>query len=1159
MPDSASGFIERAEHHVLVFDGATGTSLQALGLGADDFGGASLEGCNEVLVASLPDAVARLHASFLEVGVDVVKTNSFGANPIVLGDYGIADRTTELNLAAARVAKNLASSFSTADHPRFVAGSIGPGTKLPSLGQIPFVTLRDSYQAQAAALLEGGVDLFLIETVFDLLQAKAAMIGCRRAMRSTGRAVPIQVQVTLELSGRMLPGTEIGAALSALEAMKPDVIGLNCATGPLEMGEHLRYLGEHCVTPIACQPNAGLPSIVGGHAHYGLTPAELAEHLARFIRDFGVSVVGGCCGTTPAHMAEVVATCRELPVTKRSPSREPGAASLYVTMPFAQDSSYLSIGERTNANGSRAFRDAMRSGDWDGCVAIAKQQIAEGAHLLDVCVDYTGADGVSDIVEVVGRLATQSSLPLVIDSTEAGVVEAALQLIGGRAVINSVNLEEGDAKGTRLDRFLSLAAEYGAAVICTCIDEVGQARTAEWKLRSAKAIVELATTRYGLAESDLLIDPLVLPLSTGMEESRRDGVETLEAIRLIKRELPQVFTVIGLSNISFGLRASARQVLNSVFLHECIEAGLDAAIAHSGRILPLNKIDDATRQICLDLIYDRRGPDYDPLQALLAITDGATSTTASVKQDRSSWSIEQKLLARIIDGERINIESDLDEALADGTTALEIINNTLLVGMKQVGELFASGEMQLPFVLQSAETMKAAVSYLEQFMDRVKADGVGKIVLATVRGDVHDIGKNLVDIILTNNGYEVHNIGIKVPIADIVEKALEVDADAIGMSGLLVKSTLVMRENLEELNRRGLAASTTVLLGGAALNRTFVERDLRALYEGRLFYGHDAFEGLRTMNRVMELKRTGVEDPDFGRAPGGRDLPPRVRPSAASSPIPRRSPAVATDNPVFVPPFIGSRVAIGVGLEEFVPFINETALFRNQWGYRPNSGEPDPEFKDRIRPVLREQLASAVAQGVLEPRVAWGYFPANSDGDNLVIWCDNDRRVERMRFSFPRQQKEPWLCLADFYRSTDSGEADWAAFHVVTVGSEVSNAAASLFGTDHYRDYLLLHGLGVEATEALAEYWHRRIRAEWGFVGEDGPTLSGLFRQQYRGGRYSFGYPACPDLEDNLKVAQLLEVERIGVSVSEEFQLHPEQSTSALICHHPMAKYFVTS
>jgi 5-methyltetrahydrofolate--homocysteine methyltransferase len=1159
MNERGEAYLRATRERVVIFDGATGTNIQLLGLGAEEFGGAEFEGCNEILVATRPDVISDLHHAFLDVGVDVVKTNSFGSSPLVLAEYAIADRSFELSAKAASLARDAASSYATADAPRWVAGSIGPGTRMPSLGQIAFPELRDAYEVQAAGLLEGGVDLFLIETVFDLLQAKAAIIGARRAMRSAGRTIPVQVQVTMELTGLMLPGTEISAALVALEAMRPDVLGLNCATGPLEMGEHLRHLSEYCAVPISCQPNAGLPQVVDGKMHYDLTPSSLAEFHERFITEYGVSVVGGCCGTTPAHLAEVVGRCADLEVKVREPVREPSAASLYYAVPFSQDTAYLAIGERTNANGSRAFRDAMLSGDWDACVAIGREQVAEGAHLLDVCVDYTGADGVRDMEEVVSRLSTQSSLPLMIDSTEADVVEVALQHIGGRAVINSVNLEEGAAEGTRLDRFLSLAAEYGAAVVCTCIDEVGQARTAEWKVRAAKAIVDLATTKYGLRPEDLLIDPLALPLSTGLEESRRDGIETLEAISTIKSEIPGVFTILGLSNVSFGLKPAGRQLLNSVFLHECVAAGLDSAIAHAGRIIPLNKIEESTRTICLDLIYDRRRDGYDPLQELLVLADGDAAGTSSTKEDRSGWSVTRRLEARIIDGDRNGIDVELDEAMGAGLTPLEIINDTLLAGMKTVGELFASGEMQLPFVLQSAETMKAAVSYLEPHMDRADTGGRGTIVLATVRGDVHDIGKNLVDIILTNNGYDVHNLGIKVPISDIVAKATEVHADAIGMSGLLVKSTLVMRENLEELNARGLADEMPVILGGAALNRTYVERDLREVYKGKLFYGRDAFEGLRTMDKLMELKRSGIEDPEFGKAPGGRALPPRREPRdpVPATDLPARSPEVVQDNPIFQPPFVGARVAVGVAVEEIAAYINETALFRNQWGFRPNKGESDADFKDRVRPELLEQLDAAKSSGVLQPKVAWGYFPANADGNDLIIWQDEARTKERLRFSFPRQSEDPWLCISDFFRSVDSGEGDWAAFHVVTVGEEVSRTTAQLFAEDRYGEYLRLHGLGVEMAEALAEYWHRRIREEWGYADEDGPTLGGLFRQQYRGGRYSFGYPACPSLEDNVKLAELLECERIGVTVSEEFQLNPEQSTSALICHHPRAKYFI--
>jgi 5-methyltetrahydrofolate--homocysteine methyltransferase len=1164
-PRTESSYLQAVSERVVIFDGAMGTNLQMAELTADDFGGPDLEGCNELLVVTRPDVVEQVHRSFYAVGCDVVETDTFGAFAPVLAEYGQGDRVRELNLAAVAIARRAADEFSTPDRPRWVAGSIGPGTKFPTLGQTRYADLRDAYEEQSDALIEGGADLIIVETVFDLLQAKAAINGARRAMRRAGVRLPIQCQVTIELTGTMLPGTEVGAALVALQAMDVDVIGLNCATGPSEMFEPLRHLTGHATIPVSCLPNAGLPSVVDGAMHYDLEPHQLAEFHRQFVSELGVSVIGGCCGTTPDHLAAVVEACAELTPASRSPEREEGAASIYTHVPFTQDTSFLVVGERTNANGSKKFREAMLEADWDTCVAMAKEQVKEGSHLIDVCVDYTGADGVADMEEIASRFATQSTAPLMVDSTEAPVVETALSWIGGRAVINSVNLEEGDEAGTRLDSFLTLAKEFGAAVVCTCIDTEGQARTADWKVRAAKAIHEIATERYGLRPEDLLFDPLALPLSTGMEESRRDGIETIEGIRRIKAELPGVYTVLGLSNVSFGLNPAARQVLNSVFLHECVEAGLDAAIVHASKILPLSKIDERARKVCLDLVYDRRSEDYDPLTELLSIFEGVSASSIASGEDRSGWPVEQRLEHRIIDGDRNGIEQDLDEAMAQGLTPLIIINDFLLAGMKTVGELFATGEMQLPFVLGSAETMKTAVAYLEPFMEKADQGGKGTMVLATVKGDVHDIGKNLVDIILTNNGYTVRNLGIKIGISDMLAAVEEFGADAIGMSGLLVKSTLIMRENLEELNRRGLS-HIPVILGGAALTRTYVERDLRQVYDGRLFYGKDAFEGLRTMDRLVEMARTGDDDPEFGTAIGGRDLGPRkseLRKQAAEEArargelLPARSPEVSDDNKVFTPPFVGSRVAKGMAIDDIAAFLNETALFRNQWGFRPEGGEDDPAFKERVRSVLREELATAKAEQLLLPQVAWGHFAANADGDDLVIYTDETRSAERTRFTFPRQVEDPYLCISDFFRTVDSGDEDWASFQVVTMGSRVSEEAARLFAANEYQQYLYLHGLGVEMAEALAEYWHRRIREELGFADEDGPTLTGLFRQKYRGGRYSWGYPACPNLEDNAKVVELLGAERIGVEVSEGFQLHPEQSTTAIICHHPQAKYFV--
>ena len=1152
------GFLEALRERVLVFDGAFGTWVQDKDLTADDFGGPELEGCNEHVVLTRPDLIAEMHSSFFDVGVDAVETATFGSFPVVLAEYGIPEKTFELNEAAARIAKEVASGYATADRPRWVIGSIGPGTKLPSLGHIRFAHLRDSYEPMVEGLLAGGADVLLVETVQDLLQGKAALVACRRAMAKAGREVPVMVQVTMETTGRMLIGSEIGAALTALEALHPDVIGLNCATGPGEMTEHLRYLSQHARTFLSCLPNAGLPSVVGGKTHYDLTPEELTEAHNRFTSEFGINIVGGCCGTTPEHLRQVVERLGERAPLERTPEHEPGCSSIYSHVPFDQDVSYLAVGERTNANGSKKFRDAMLEEDWDACVLMARDQVKEGAHILDVCVDYVGRDGTADMDEIAGRFATQAALPLVFDSTEPQVVEAGLQHSGGKAILNSANLEDGEAEGSRLDRVFSLARDYGAAVICLAIDEEGQARDADWKLRVCRRIYDLGTEKYGLDPTDLIFDMLTFPLGSGQEELRRDGIETMEAIRRVKSELPGAHTILGLSNVSFGLKPAIRHVLNSVFLHECRQAGLDAAIVHAARILPLNKIDERAREVALDLVYDRRRDDYDPLTELMALFEGVEADSVE-KEDRSGWPVEERLKHRIIDGDREGLQADLDNQLQT-REALSIINDVLLDGMKVVGDLFGAGEMQLPFVLQSAETMKAAVAHLEPHMEKVEGGGKGRLVIGTVKGDVHDIGKNLVDIILTNNGYEVHNLGIKVPLHDFVEKATEVEADVIGMSGLLVKSTLIMRENLQELNDQGLER-IPVMLGGAALTRTYVERDLREVYNGRLFYGKDAFEGLSTMDALMVGLRDDSLDPEFGTTPVGRDLPTRKsqrEAEAAAVEVPARS-DVATDVKVFQPPFLDKRVAKGISLDEIAGYLNETALFRNQWQFRPDKTktENDEEFKARIRPILRDELEKAKAEGWLVPAVSWGYFPVNSEGDDLIVWADDDRRTERLSFSFPRQKKDRFLCISDFFRSVESGDPDYAGFHVVTIGEQASERERALFAADKYQEYLLCHGLSVEMTEALAELWHLRIRQEWGFADEDGPTLTGLFRQQYRGSRYSWGYPACPDLDDQAKLDELLDLSSIGVKLTEEFQLEPEQSTSAIIVPHPEAKYFI--
>ncbi|MFD7510182.1 methionine synthase [Streptomyces sp. NPDC059853] len=1155
--DRVAALREALASRVVVADGGMGTMLQAQEPSLDDF--QQLEGCNEVLNVTRPDIVRSVHQEYFEAGVDCVETNTFGANLAALGEYDIPERITELSEAGARVARETADDFTARDgRRRWVLGSIGPGTKLPTLGHIRYADLRDAYQRNAEGLIAGGADALLVETAQDLLQTKAAVLGARRALAATGATLPVLVQVTVETTGTMLLGSEIGAALTALEPLGIDMIGLNCATGPAEMSEHLRYLSRHATVPVSCMPNAGLPVLGKDGAHYPLGPAELADAHETFIGEFGLSLIGGCCGTTPEHLRQVVERVRGLTPGPRDPRPEPGAASLYQTVPFRQDASYLAIGERTNANGSKKFREAMLEGRWEDCVELAREQIREGAHLLDLCVDYVGRDGVADMSELAGRLATASTLPIVLDSTEPAVLEAGLERLGGRAVINSVNYEDGDGPDSRFAKVTRMAVEHGAALMALTIDESGQARTPEHKVAVAERIIADLTGNWGVAESDIIIDCLTFTICTGQEESRRDGIHTIEAIRELKKRHPAVQTTLGLSNISFGLNPAARLVLNSVFLDECVKAGLDSAIVHAAKILPIARIDEEQVKVALDLIHDRRAEGYDPLQRFLELFEGvdAKSMRAGKTEELLSLPLEERLRRRIVDGERKGLEADLDEALTT-RPALEIVNDTLLAGMKTVGELFGSGQMQLPFVLQSAEVMKTAVAHLEPHMEKSGDEGKGTIVLATVRGDVHDIGKNLVDIILSNNGYNVVNLGIKQPVTAILDAAREHRADVIGMSGLLVKSTVIMKENLEELNQRGMAADYPVILGGAALTRAYVEQDLHEIYQGEVRYARDAFEGLRLMDALIAVKR-GVPGATLPELKKRRVA---ARPAAlpeedGNEPVARS--ATATDVPLPTAPFLGTRVIKGIPLKDYAAWLDEDALFKGQWGLKGSRGAEGPDYEELLetegRPRLRGWLDRLHTENLLEAAVVYGYFPCHAEGQDLVI-LDEDGK-ERTRFTFPRQRRGRRLCLADFFRPAESGETDVVALQAVTVGSRVSGATAELFAADAYRDYLELHGLSVQLAEALAEFWHARVRAELGIGGADPATLGGMFRTEYQGCRYSLGYPACPDLEDRAKIAELLRPERIGVTLSEEFQLHPEQSTDAIILHHPEANYF---
>jgi len=1162
--------LETLKERIVVFDGAMGTNLQVQNLSLDDFGGPRFEGCNENLLVTRPDAVEKVHAGFLDVGCDVVETNSFNGTPVDFAEYDVADKAYDMNVLAAQVAKRVAADYSTKERPRWVAGSMGPGRKLPTLGHISFADLRDAYSVQVRGLLDGGVDLLIVETCQDLLQTKAALAAIFAHFKESRRRVPVIAQVTIEVFGTMLNGTEISAALTALAPFPIDVVGMNCGTGPKHMTESIRYICENSPLPVSVLPNAGLPSVVEGKMHYDETPESFTAQLVHFANDFGANIVGGCCGTTPDHLRLVVEAMQRITPKQRHATTLPAASSIYIQQPYVQDASFLIVGERVNASGSKKMRDLLNAEDWDGLVALGKEQEREGAHILDVNVDFVGRNGELDMHELASRLVTNVKLPLMFDSTEWQKMEAGLQHAGGKSILNSTNYEDGVP---RFAKVIDLAKTYGASVVIGTIDEDGMARTAAGKFKIAKRAYEQATTEFGLPASDIFFDPLALPISTGIEEDRRNALETIEAIRRIKTELPGAFTILGVSNVSFGLNPASRVVLNSVFLHDAVEAGLDSAIVNASKIEPLNRIGEKELKVARELIYDQRKFEgdvcvYDPLTEFTKLFEGVKSK--ATKKASKGETVEERLKNHIIDGEKIGLEDELKAGL-EKYTPLDIINNILLDGMKVVGDLFGSGQMQLPFVLQSAEAMKSAVRFLEPFMEKKGgATAKGTMVLATVKGDVHDIGKNLVDIILTNNGYKVLNLGIKQPIEAILQAYDEHGADAIGMSGLLVKSTLIMRENLELMNERGI--KVPVVLGGAALTRRYVEDDLKSLYLGQLYYARDAFAGLHTMDQLVGDSKGEEKSRDTGAgviveaADDVEDLIGEEQKLGIRKPVKSRTrgtgdtthterSVVSRDVPIPTAPFFGSRVVDDIPLDDVFAFINETALFKGQWQFKQGR-TPLEDYqalvREKVRPIYEEIKERSKREKLLEPKVVYGYYECQSEGNDLIVH-DEDREV---RFTFPRQPAGKHLCLADFFASRDSGKKDVVAFHLVTVGRRASEYAQELFKADNYSDYLYFHGLSVESAEALAELWHKRIREELGIAAADSPDLTRLFKQEYQGSRYSFGYPACPRLEDQEKLFTLLNPSRIGVELTEEFQLEPEQSTSAIIVHHPEAKYF---
>jgi 5-methyltetrahydrofolate--homocysteine methyltransferase len=1149
--------------------------LQTFPLTEDDFEG--LEGCNEILVRTRPHVIQEIHAAYFEAGADVVETDSFGSTSIVLAEYDIADQAYDLSYRAAKIAKEVANDYSK-DKPRFVAGSIGPTTKLPTLGHIGYDELKASYITQVQGLVDGGADMLLIETCQDLLQSKAAIAAVHEVRKKLNRYVPTMVQVTIETTGTMLVGMDIASVVTALEPYDIDVLGMNCATGPQEMVEHIRYLSQHSPFYISCLPNAGIPENVGGKAHYHLTPDELATHLQHFVKDLGVHIIGGCCGTTPQHIKAVDGLVGNMSPGKRNPQYENSLSSLYSSVPTFQDPPPVLVGERTNSNGSKKFRDLLAEDNYDALVDIGKQQIQQGAHLLDVCTAYVGRNEVKDMVETVTRFNAQLDVPLMIDSTEAPVIEAALKLIAGKSIVNSINLEDGEE---RLEIVLPMCKEFGAAVVALTIDEEGMAKTAQRKFEIAERIIDLAVNKYGMQTKDIAFDTLTFTLGSGDEEFRRAGIETIEAIRLIKEKYPEVSFVLGISNISFGLKPAARHVVNSVFLHYAMEAGLNMAIINSAHILPLHRISEKERELCRQLIFDERQftedgtVTYDPLMEMLAYFEANSGTTVEKKKKELPEQIEERLKYRIINGEKTGLEPDIEEALKS-YPALAIINDILLDGMKTVGELFGKGEMQLPFVLQSAEVMKTAVALLEPYMEKVEGGHAkGTMVLATVKGDVHDIGKNLVDIILTNNGYKVINLGIKQPLETMLIALEEHQAHSIGMSGLLVKSTAIMKENLIAMKERGL--SVPVVLGGAALTKRFVEEDCQNEYGGRVYYAKDAFSGLYAMEAIMTGSSDGLKElsppAEASKvlvAPGAEPVYQAVGEiSRGDSGLPptdpdyyKRSDEISQEHPIPQPPFWGTRVVTDIDLNQLYPFLNQQALFAGQWQVKRGTRtaqEHETFVAEKIVPVLDKLKRQVIEEKLLIPKVIYGFFPCQSEKNSLLVYRPDEweqgRKVLWQQFDFPRGGQKR-LCLADFFTSVESGKMDVLGMQIVTVGREASQYSQKLFETNNYSDYLYFHGFSVEMAEALAEYWHKRLREEWGIAGQDAMEIKKLFAQGYQGSRYSPGYPACPNLEDQTQIFAILDPQRIGIELSEEFMLEPEQSTSALVVHHPQARYF---